>query len=87
MKRRGQLLMNQGLKISQEVEIVPGYAVAVVCTSCPDDSLESPGPGTVIRNMLGWSKLEKTAGSGVWLFRGALKGENLYSSLCAVETG
>ena len=38
----------------------------------------SPGPGSVIRNMLGWSQMEKTVGSGVWLFRGALKGENLF---------
>ena len=34
--------------------------------------------------MLGWSLLEKTDRSGVWLFRGALQGENLFSSLNAV---
>ena len=39
------------------------------------------GRGRVIRNMLGWSQLEKTDQSGVWLFRGALQGENLFSSL------
>ena len=31
----------------------------------------------------GWSQLEKTVRSGVLLFRGALRGENLFSSLCA----
>ena len=31
--------------------------------------------------MLGWSQLGKTVRSGVWLFRGALQGENLFSSL------
>ena len=31
--------------------------------------------------MLGWSKLEETERSGVWVFRGALQGENLFSSL------
>ena len=77
------LLRNQGLRFSQEKEIVPGCAVAVACPSCPDHSPGPLGPGRVIRNMLGWSKLEKTAGSGVWLFRGALRGENLLSSLCA----
>ena len=75
------LLRNQGLKFSQEKEIVPGRAVAVACPSCPDNSPEPPGPGRVIRNMLGWSQLEKTARSGVWLFRAALKGDNLFSSL------
>ena len=74
---------NQGPKISQEVEIVPGCAVRVACPSCPDYYPEPPGPGIVIRNMLGWSQLEKTERSGVWLFRGALQGENLFSLLDA----
>ena len=60
-----------------------GCAAVLARTSCPDPSLEPPGPGRVIRNMLGWSQLEKTARSGVWLFRSALRGENLLSSLCA----
>ena len=82
------LLRNQGLRFSQEEEIVPGCAVAVACPSCPDNSPEPPGPGRVIRNMLGWSQLEKTARSGVWLFRSALRGENLFSSFYAQqETG
>ena len=75
------ILRNQGLQFCQEKEIVPGCAVSVACSSCPDNSLESPGPGRVIRNMSGWTLEEKTEGSEVWLFRGALKGENLFSSL------
>ena len=75
------LLRNQGPKIFRELEIVPGCAVQVACPSCPDYSPQPPGTGRAIRNMLGWSKLEKTAGSGVWLFRGALQGKNLFSSL------
>ena len=55
----------------------------MACPSCPDHSPEPLGPGRVIRNMLGWSQLEKTVRSGVWLFRGALRGENLFSSFCA----
>ena len=51
--------------------------------SCLDGSPEPPGPGRVIRNMFGWSQLEKTVWSGVWLFLGALRGENLFSSLYA----
>ena len=34
------LLRNHCLSISQEVEIVPGCAVAVACPSCPDNSPE-----------------------------------------------
>ena len=67
--------------ISREVEIVLRCAVMVACPSCPDNCPVSPGPGRVIRNMLGWSQLEKTSRSGVWLFRGALQGESLFSSL------
>ena len=66
------------------MEIVSGGAVSVARPSCPDHSSEPPGPGRTIRNMLGWSQLEKTARSEVWLFRGALQVENLFSSLDAV---
>ena len=71
------LLCYQG--IFREVEIVPGCVVKVACPSCPDYSPEPPGPDRVIRNMIGWSLQEKTDRSGVWLFRGALQGENLFS--------
>ena len=75
------LLRNQGPRIFQEVEIVLVCTVAVACPSCPDHSPEPPGPGRIIRNMLGWSLLEETDRSGVWLFRGALQGENLFLPL------
>ena len=58
------------------MEIVPRCAVMVASPTCPDNSLELPGPGRIIRNMLG-------SRSGVWLFRGALQGESLFSSLDA----
>ena len=76
-------LSNQGMKFSQEEEIVTGCVVSGARPSCLDGSPEPPGLGRVIRNMFGWSQLEKTVRSGVWLFRGALRGENLFSSLCA----
>ena len=76
------ILRNQGPKISLELEIIPGCVVSVACPACPDYSPEPPGPGRIIRNMIGWSLLEKNeVGSGVWLFRGALQGKNLFSSL------
>ena len=80
-ERWASILQKQGPKIFREVDIVPGCAVSVACPSCPDHSLEPPGPGRIIRNMLGWTLEEKTVGSGVWLFRGALQGKNLFSSL------
>ena len=43
---------------------MPGCAVSVACPSCLDHSPEPAGPGRIIRNMLGWSQLEKTARSG-----------------------
>ena len=37
---------------------------------------------------MGWSQLEKTDRSGVWLFRGALQeGENIFLPLTQQETG
>ena len=61
------ILQNQGPKIFREVEIVSGCAVAA------DSSSEPPGPGRIIRNILGWSLQEETVRSGVWVFRGALQ--------------
>ena len=75
------ILQTQGPKIFPEVEIVPGCAVRGACPSCPDYSPEPPGPGRIMRNMLGWSLQEKTERSGVWVFRGALQGKNLFSFL------
>ena len=66
-------LRNQGPRISGEVEIVPGRAVAVASPSCHDHSSEPPGPGRIIGNVLGWTLEEKTDRSGVWLFRCALQ--------------
>ena len=59
------LLDKQGPWIFREEEIVSGCAVLVACPSCPDHSPEPPlGPGRIIRNMLGWSQMEKTVRSG-----------------------
>ena len=79
----------QGSQIFREMEIVPGCAVRVACPSCPDYSPEPPRPHRIIGNMLGWSLLEETARSGVWVFRGALQGEerNFFLSMTQQETG
>ena len=82
------ILCNQGPKISREFEIIPGCVVSVACPACPDYSPEPPGPGRIIRNMIGWSLLEKNeVGSGVRLFRGALQGRIFFLPLTMLETG
>ena len=77
------ILRNQHPRFFREVEIVPGCAVAVACPSCPDHSPEPPEPRRIIRNMLGWSQMEKTVRSGVWLFRG--RSRNDLSSVMVAE--
>ena len=81
------LLSNPGMKFSQEEEIVTGCVVSGARPSCLDDSPEPPGPGRIIRNMFGWSQLEKTVRSGVWLFRGALREENFFFPLRSRRLG
>ena len=43
----------------------------------------SPGPGSEVRNGIGWTSLEKTARSGMCWFRGALGGESVLVALSA----
>ena len=81
------ILQNQGPQISREVEIVPGCAVTVACPTCPDYSPEPPGPGRIIRNMLGWSLLVENLGSGVWLSVVLSKGRIFFLPLTQLETG
>ena len=79
----GSILQKQGPEDFRGSGNRTGVCCRVACPSCPDFSPEPPGPGRVIRNMLGWSRLEKTERSVVWVFRGALQGENLFSLLDA----
>ena len=52
-------------------------------TRLPFFSSVSPGPGREVGNVIGWTSLEKTARSGVWLFRGALAGSSAFFALAA----
>ena len=74
---------NSSLWISQEMEIIPGCADTVVRLPSPSLSSVSPGRGREVRNWLGWTPLEKTAGSGVWGLRGALVGSSIFFALVA----
>ena len=75
---------NSNLPISQVVEIMSGCADMVACLPPPFFSSVSPGPGREVRNGMGWSLLEKTARSGVWLFRGALRGNSAFFCICCI---
>ena len=65
------------------MEIMSGCADMVACLPPPFFSSVSPGPGREVRNGIGWSLLEKTARSGVWLFRGALRGNSAFFAFTA----
>ena len=76
--------VNPSLPISQVVvEIMSRCADVVTCLPPPIFSSVSPGPGREVRNGMGWSLMEKTARSGVWLFRGALRGSGAFFALAA----
>ena len=72
---------NPILPISQVVEIMSGCADIRLPT--PFFSSVSPGPGREVRDWMGWSLLEKTARSGVWLFRGALRCSSAFFAFAA----
>ena len=74
---------NPSLSFSQVAEILPGCADMVTRLLPPLFSSVSPGPGREVRNGLGWSLMEKTARSGVWLFRGALSGSSAFFAFAA----
>ena len=65
-----------------QVQGVTARCASVSFPSCFSDLTSVlPRPGSEIRQRLGWTQLEKTGGSGVWFFRGAYQGEDLFSSL------
>ena len=65
-----------------QVQGVMARCASVSFPSCYSDLTSVlPGPGSEIRRQFGWTQLEKTGRSGVWFFRGAFQGEDLFSSL------
>ena len=74
---------SSSLRISQEVEIRKGCVVTVSRLPTPDFATSAPGCGSVVSRWLGWTSMEKTARCGLWLFRGALRGGDVFSSLLA----
>ena len=77
------LLNRQGPRISREVEIIPGVLPRWLVLRVLITLLCHLSQAELFGTWLGWSQLGKTVRSGVWLFRCALQGENLFSSLVA----
>ena len=65
---------------------IPNLSCAdmVTCLPPPLFSAVSPGPGREVRNGISWSLVEKTARSGVWLFRCALSGSSAFFCICCI---
>ena len=61
-------------------------AVSLARPSCPDNSAVSPGPGQSYSEHVGLVTDGETEGSGVWLFRSALKGR-IFLPFAQRETG
>ena len=55
--------------------------VTVSMLRFPEWLSKLPGPGESFRSALGWTPLLHTPSSGVWLFRGALQGEQILAAL------
>ena len=60
-----------------------GCVVTASRLPTPDFTTSAPGCGSIVRSWLGWTLLGKTDRSGLWLFRGALRGGDVFSSLLA----
>ena len=76
-------VQSTSLKISEDVEIGPACVATVSHLPTPDFAMSSPGCSIEVRRWLGWTLMGKTDRSGLWLFRGALRGGDVFSSLLA----
>ena len=45
------------------------------------EEAKAPGPGLLSRHLLGWTPFLHSPSSGVWLFLGALRGEQILPAL------
>ena len=58
-----------------------GWEVTVHMMSSPGGFSVSSGPGEDSRRALGWTPLLRTPNSGLWVFRGVSRGEQLLAAL------
>ena len=80
MLRRG-LMQNVLKRVPRSQRVVARCAAVSLPFGFSDLTSVLLGPGCEIRTLLGWTQLEKTGRSGVWFFRGAYQGEDIFSSL------
>ena len=64
-----------------------GSVVTVSCLPIHDFGTSSPGRGREVGSWTRWRPVEKFERSRVWLFRGALQEEGVFSEFLQLETG
>ena len=80
-----------GRNESLSLEIFPGsgnrtWGVRLLCPR-PFFAPVLPGPGREVRSVLVWTSVQTTERSGVWWFRGAFKGQNVFLPFLQRENG
>ena len=69
---------SSNLRISQHVEIKKGCVATVSHLPTPDFTTSAPGCGGIVRSWLGWTLMAKTDRCGLWLFRCASRGGDVF---------
>ena len=68
---------------SWEVSVAEGCKVTVSAVYLPKKRPGPPAAGPLYRILFGWSRLLYTASSGIWIFRGALRGSQVLPALAS----
>ena len=69
--------------ISWDVSVAEGCKVTVSAVYLPKKRPGPPAAGPLYRILFGWSRLLYTASSGIWIFRGALRGSQVLPALAS----
>ena len=68
---------------SWDVSVAEGCKVTVSAVYLPKKRPGPPASGPLYRILFGWSRLLYTASSGIWIFRGALRGSQVMPALAS----
>ena len=68
---------------SWDVSVAEGCKVTVSAVYLPKKRPGPPAAGPLHRILFGWSRLLYTASSGIWIFRGALRGSQVMPALAS----
>ena len=68
---------------SWDVSVAEGCKVTVSAVYLPKKRPGPPAAGPLYRILFGWSRLLYTASSGIWIFRGALRGSQVLPALAS----